>query len=332
LKTLGSSPNTTWGSAPADAPPSFRQGEEPFFTSTDPGRVKVRPGGEAQDATITVRSLQDAGTTVHWTAAPPDSVTVTPSDGDFTVPASGTGSDKLSVSAPAGAEPGFYSIPLTLTLPDGTALPKTAVAVTIGTPGSMLWYLNNNGVSSDDDSPAANFDGGGYSYSAKALAAAGVTSGSTVSSGDFRFTWPKVNPGDPDNIAVGGGGQVLDAPAAPAGASRLSLLGSASNGAASNGAASGTVTLTYTDGTTQEEQIGFSDWTLGGGSQQPSYGNSVIVRTDHRDVSGGGTQTVDTDLFSTAPMVLASGKQLQSVTLPDTVSGGTIHVFAMATA
>jgi predicted alpha-1,2-mannosidase len=325
--TLGSSPNTTWGSAPADAPPSFRQGEEPFFTSTDPGRVKVQPGGEAQDATVTVRSLRAAGTTVHWTAAPPDGVTVTPSDGDFTVPASGTGTDKLSVSAAAGAEPGFYSIPLTLTLPDGTALPKTAVAVTIGTPGSMLWYLNNNGVSSDDDSPAANFDGGGYSYSAKALAAAGVTSGSTLSSGDFRFTWPKVNPGDPDNIAVGGGGQVLDAPAAPAGASRLSLLGSASNGAAS-----GTVTLTYTDGTTQEEQIGFSDWTLGGGSRQPSYGNSVVVRTDHRDVSGGGTQTVETDLFSTAPIVLASGEQLQSVTLPDTVSGGTIHVFAIATA
>jgi hypothetical protein len=323
---LGTTPDTGWASAAADAPPSFREGEQPYFTGTDPGRVKVEPGGGAEDATVTVRTLKDTGTTVHWTASPPDGITLSASEGNLAVPAGGSGTGALSVSAAAGTEPGFYSIPLKLTDSDGISLPKASLAVTIGTPGSVLWNLNNKGVSADDASPAANFDGGGYSYSAKALAAAGATPGGTVSSGGFHFTWPKVNPGDPDNIAVGGG-QVLDVSHGSADATRFSLLGSASNGAAA-----GTATLTYTDGSTQEEQIGFSDWTLGGGGQQPSYGNTVALRTAYRDIAGGGAQSVDTDVFATAPITLASGKQLRSVTLPESVKGGTMHVFAVATA
>jgi predicted alpha-1,2-mannosidase len=325
--TLGTTPDTTWGSTAAVRPPSFRQGEEPYFTGTDPGRVRLQPGGDAANATVTVQTLADIGTTVHWTASPPDGITVTPAGGDIAVPANGTGTGRLSVSAAAGTQPGFYSVPLTLTASDGTALPKTSLSVVVAAPGSVLWYLNNNGVSADDDNPAANFDGGGYSYSAKALAAAGVTPGGTVSSGDFRFTWSKVNPGDPDNIVAGGGGQVLDVSAGSEGDTRLSLLGSAANGASS-----GTVTLTYTDGTTQRETVGFSDWTLGGGNQQPSYGNVIAVRTPYRDISGGGSQKLDTDVFATAPITLLSGKQLKSVTLPDTTDGGTMHVFAVATA
>jgi hypothetical protein len=325
--TLGATPDTGWASAAADAPPSFREGEQPYFTGTDPGRVKVQAGGNAENATVTVLTLKDTGTTVHWTASPPDGITLTATEGDLTVPAGGSGTGTLSVSAAAGTEPGFYSIPLTLTDSDGLSLPKASLAVTVGTPGSVLWNLNNKGVSADDDTPAANFDGGGYSYSAKALAAAGATPGGTVSYGGFDFTWPKVNPGDPDNIAVGGGSQVLDVSAGSADDTRLSLLGSASNGAAD-----GTATLTYTDGTTQEVQIGFSDWTLGGGSRQPSYGNTVALSTPYRDISGGGSQSVDTDVFATAPITLDSGKQLRSVTLPGSVNGGTMHVFAVATA
>jgi hypothetical protein len=92
------------------------------------------------------------------------------------------------------------------------------------------------------------------------------------------------------------------------------------------------MTLTYTDGTTQEAQIGFSDWTLGGGNRQPSYGNTIALRTAYRDVSGGGAQQIATDVFASAPITLAAGKQLKSVTLPGTVAGGTLHVFALATA
>ncbi|MEU3183604.1 GH92 family glycosyl hydrolase [Streptomyces sp. NPDC006923] len=324
--TLGSKPNTSWGSAPADVPPSFREGGVPFFTGTSPGLVKAEPGGAAADSTVKVQSLQDAATTVHWEATAPAGVTVTPSEGDFAVPGGGLGSAKISVTASAGTRPGFYSVPVTFTSSSGAALPKGSLAVTVAARNSVLWNLNNNGISADDTNPGANFDGGGWSYSAASLAAAGAKPGGTVSAAGFDFLWPEVNAGEPDNIEVVGGGQVLDVPAS-ADATKLSLLGSAANGATT-----GTVTLTYTDGTTQRAEIGFSDWTLNGGSGQPQFGNTVAVHTTYRDVSGGGTDPVGTDVFATAPIELAAGKTLASVTLPDTTSGGTIHVFAVATA
>nr|WP_202532285.1 GH92 family glycosyl hydrolase [Streptomyces sp. SID3212] len=327
--TLGSEPDKAWGSDPADAPPSFREGGVPFFTGTAPGQVKVEPGGEGTGSEVRVLTIEDAATTVHWKATPPDGVAVTPSEGDFPVAGGGSGSEKFTVTATAGARPGFYTVPVTLTSATGTALPKTSLAVTLAARDSVLWNLNNAGISADDTNPQANFDGQGWSYSAKALAGAGAEPGGTVSAGGFDFTWPAVNPGDPDNIEVVGGGapQVLDVSAGSADATKLSLLGSAINGATT-----GAVTLTYTDGSTQRAQIGFSDWTLGGGTQQPSFGNVVAVHTTYRDVSGGGVDQVGTDVFATAPIPLEAGKRLASVTLPDTTDGGVIHVFAVATA
>lgn len=119
---------------------------------------------------------------------------------------------------------------------------------------------------------------------------------------------------------------MLNVPSAPAD-TKLSLLGSAAEGSAS-----GQVTLTYTDGTTQQAEIGFSDWTLGGGTQNPSFGNTVAVHTTYRDVQGGGKDPVGTEIFATAPITLQAGKQLASVTLPSATDGGVIHVFAVATA
>lgn len=106
--------------------------------------------------------------------------------------------------------------------------------------------------------------------------------------------------------------RVLKVPSA-SGDTELSLLGSAAEGEAS-----GRATLTYTDGTTQRAEIGFSDWTLGGGAQQPSFGNTVAVHTTYRDVQGGGTDPVGTEVFATAPIALRAGKQLASVPLPST--------------
>ncbi|MYS19908.1 MULTISPECIES: GH92 family glycosyl hydrolase [unclassified Streptomyces] len=324
--TLGSTPNTAWGSAPKDAPPSFRDGEAPFFAATDPGQVKIEPGGSA-DTTLKLSTLQDQKVAVHWTAAPPAGITLHPAAGEVTVPKKGAATAKLSVSVAADTKAGVYRVPLTTTSAHYGTAPTTWLSVTVGVRGSVTWYVNNAGISADDQNPAANFDGGGWSYSAKALAAAGAVPGGTVSAAGFDFTWPQVQPGAPDNIVVGGGDQVLDVSATSAGHTRLSLLGSADDGDTS-----GTVTLTYTDGTTQQAQIGFSDWTLGGGAGQPSFGNITAVHTTYRDVMDGTTDPVGTDVFATAPIDLQAGKQLASVTLPATTSGGDMHVFAVATA
>jgi hypothetical protein len=47
---------------------------------------------------------------------------------------------------------------------------------------------------------------------------------------------------------------------------------------------------------------------------------------------GGTVDPVGTDVFATAPIPLQSGKQLASVTLPASTSGGDMHIFAVATA
>ncbi|MFJ4918684.1 GH92 family glycosyl hydrolase [Streptomyces sp. NPDC088725] len=324
--TLGSEPNTSWGSAKADAPPSFPGGGAKFFTGVTPEKLKAEPGGAGAETSVKVQTLQDKATAVHWKAAPPAGVTVTPAEGDLTVPSGGSVAAKISVSASADTQEGFYTVPVTLSSATGEALPKTSFAVTVGAKNSMLWNVNSTGISADDTNPQANFDGEGWSYSAKALADAGAQPGGTVSAGGFDFTWPKAAAGEPDNIEVVGGGQVLAVPAAED-ATKLSVLGSAAEGSAS-----GTATLTYADGTTQQAEIGFSDWTLGGGSEEPSFDNTVALHTTYRDVQGGGTDQVGTDVFATAPIALQAGKQLVSVTLPDTTKGGVIHIFAVATA
>ncbi len=90
------------------------------------------------------------------------------------------------------------------------------------------------------------------------------------------------------------------------------------------------LTVTYADGTTQTAQVGFGDWTLGAGGEGLQFGNVVAARTPYRNASGGMDQ-VFTYVFATAPVAL-SGKPIASITLPASVNGGDLHVFAVATA
>ncbi|MGC4746647.1 hypothetical protein ACLQ28_13430 [Micromonospora sp. DT201] len=79
--------------------------------------------------------------------------------------------------------------------------------------------------------------------------------------------------------------------------------------------------------------IGFSDWTLGGGGDQPSFGNVTAVHTTYRDKMGSGIDPVATYVFATAPIDLQPGKQLASLTLPAAAQGDAVpHLFGVATA
>ncbi|AJE83148.1 alpha-1,2-mannosidase [Streptomyces albus] len=323
--TLGSGPDTSWGSDPQDAPPSFRTGESPFFAGAVPDQVKAEPGTSVR-AALEVSTLRDRRVPVRWSAKPPEGIRVSPSRGALTVPKRGSADAKLSVTAAAGTQPGLYRVPLTVSSAQGGTVPKAWLSVTVGQRGTLSWLVNNTGISADDTEPTGNFDGGGWSYSAKALAEAGAVPGGKVTAGGFDFNWPQVKAGSPDNVQVGGGDQVLDLSAGSAGATRLGLLGSAASGPSS-----GSLTLTYADGSTEKAEFGFSDWTLGGGSEEPSYGNVKAVHTPYRTVEGGTTEPVDTYVFATAPIPLRPGAHLVSVTLPESTQGGDLHVFAVAT-
>jgi predicted alpha-1,2-mannosidase len=68
---LSASPDSTWGTAPADAPPSFRNGEIGQQAFTEPGRLVV-PAAGADTTSIGAQDLSgqgDVGDRSHW--APP---------------------------------------------------------------------------------------------------------------------------------------------------------------------------------------------------------------------------------------------------------------------
>lgn len=317
--TLSGTPDTSWGAAPGDAPPSFRDGEKASLPFADPARAMIPPGSSGSVA-IGVQDLSGTTRTWHWSVVPPPAgVTVTPSSGDLTVPAGTTARANVTVSVAAGMAEGSYRVPVTLTSP-GQPSTQATIGLLVARPGSWLATVNNVGISPDSDPSSASFDNVGYSYSSDALGAAGARPGGTVTVEGLSYTWPAYPAGEPDNVVARG--QTVTAQ----GSGRLAFLG-----AAGNGNTAGTVTVTYTDGTTSTADIGFSDWTLGGGGAQPAYGNRIALTTPYRNSASGTPQQIATHVFATAPITLTPGKQVASITLPKPTSGGSLHIFAIGT-
>src|SRR2546425_13041718 len=70
--------------------------------------------------------------------------------------------------------------------------------------------------------------------------------------------------------------------------------------------------------------------TLFRSTASPSYGNSIVATMAYRNHAGAGPDAVNTYIFY-ASIALQSGKTVQSVTLPASVSTGQLHVFAIST-
>ncbi|HET9139558.1 GH92 family glycosyl hydrolase [Actinophytocola sp.] len=309
---------TSWGQGAGDAPPSFRDGEAAQRGFVRPGR-NVVPAGSAAVAEIGVRDLAGLGGAVTWTATPPAGVTVEPRSGRLDPLRGSQQTQSVTVRVATGTPAGTYRVPVTFTAADGKPLPPNAIQVLADQPGGLTEAFSNVGVCPDDNQSVAGFDPL-FNYSANALAAAGVTPGSTVTVDGLAHRWPQAKVGEPDNVVAKG--QTITVPAVP-GATRLALLGSATDGAAS-----GTLRITYTDGSTQLADVGLSDWSLAGGVQ---FGNRVAVTTAYRNSLYGFSIPAPVNVLATAPITLAAGKQVRSVTLPGTVTGGVMHVFAITT-
>jgi hypothetical protein len=228
------------------------------------------------------------------------------------------------VTITAGSTDGDYTVTFDLTSSGGTITP-VQVAVVVAKPGDLAPYYNVTGISSDGTASNANFDGDGFSYSEQALTAAGLAPGATVTAGGLSYTWPNVPAAQPD--AISAGGQTLQM-TAPAGATQIGFLGSAVN--AGNSGASGTVTITYTDGTTSTGTLGMTDWTLGGGGGTPQFGDVTVATTPYRNATDGSQQAINTYIFA-ATVPVDGSKTVASVTLPATVNNGSIGIFAIST-
>jgi predicted alpha-1,2-mannosidase len=315
---LGTTPNTAWASLPSEAPASDSTGEAPVIASVSPGAGLIVQPGASASGKLVASNLTGSSVALKWSASVASSgATVSPSSGTLTIPAHSTASTALQVTG--GQTDGAF--PITITMTDGgtTLLPAT-LNVDVAKPGELWPYYTNIGVSTDGSSSAADFDGDGYSFSANALAKDGITPGAAVTSDGVTYTWPNVAEGQPDNIEASGQTIALQ----PTTATKIGLLGSASN--APSAGTTGTLTVTYTDGTTQQIPVVFGDWTLGAGSEQPPAGDTVVADTPYRN-AGTSNQAINTYLFS-VDGTLTAGKTIASVTLP-TPNSGDFHIFAI---
>ncbi|MFF4543730.1 GH92 family glycosyl hydrolase [Streptomyces sp. NPDC001406] len=307
--TLSAAPNRAWGAS--TPPPSFREGEQPYQIGVGPTAATVAPGGSTKLGIHALSLSGGTGPEVRFRVETPDGITATPAEGTVT-----DGSQEITLSAADSARQGFYDVKVTVT--SGDTSYGQPVALTVAAPGTLLAAYNNTGVSDDEgDHDEADYDGGGWSYSRQALAAAGLTPGGQGTVGGLTFTWPNSPTGRQDNAAAAGQSVELPTPAA-----KLSFIGSGVNGNQQKKA-----TVTYTDGSTEAVDLSFTDWTVGGGGGTVQYGNEVVAKSAYRNVAGADKDPVATYVFATKPFEAPSGKTIRSVKLPDDTD---LHVFTLA--
>ncbi|GCE29232.1 alpha-1 2-mannosidase [Dictyobacter alpinus] len=191
-----------------------------------------------------------------------------------------------------------------------------------GTFNSVAEAFNNNGISSDTNTSAANFDGVNYSYSRDALSTQGATPGGTINAGGKTYIWPNTNAGTSDNVVANG--QTINFSSPPQ-TNSIGFLG-----ASSNGPVTGSGTVTYTDNSTATFNLGLSDWTLNGGQNtSPSYGETVALTTSYRN-NITGKDTNKAHVFANN-VSINDGKTVKSITLPSILNkGGQLHIFAIS--
>ena len=288
--------------------------------TTGPRYVAVTaPALQTPGSTTTVSATFTNGSTetVRDTAlklTAPAGWTVTAVPGQ---PAGNTGPGKTlsaswQVSAPATAAAGTATLTATAGYLGDNGKATTTGTATENVPyASFAAALNNTGISDDANPTGANFDGGGYSYSAQALASVGVTPGNPV--GTTGFTWPNAPVATPDNVVTSGQSVVVSGSG-----STLGLLGTGTFGTQS-----GQVTVTYTDGSTSTGTLTLPDWY----ANAATTGNTLVATTPHWNVPP--TNTLDPNhqvsIYDTT-IPLTADKTVAAVTLP---SNSDLHLFAI---
>lgn len=230
------------------------------------------------------------------------------------------------VSAPTATTTAAGSITATASF----SLVGSPVTHSSPVPVSLLETLaqafDNVGITDNSDVTVGNFDGVGNSFSAQALAAAGLTPGAPFTHDGISFVWPDVPGGKPDNVLANGQAIVVSGSG-----SKLAFVG-----ASSPGNEGGTGTVYYTDGTTSTYDV-----TLDNYFYPPGTGNDTLVETPYINsgtgyANGGviGRRNHPGWIFYTW-VPITPGKTVKVVTLPTGggMQGGRIvgmHVFAMA--
>jgi beta-glucosidase len=229
------------------------------------------------------------------------------------VPAHGTATATWQVSVPASAPPGSNDITVSATLRNltGDVVTRTSTATVTVPYASAAAAFNNSGISDDGAPASAAFTSSLRSYSAQAVAAAGLPQGGTVSQAGQTFSWPATT-GKPDNVAATG--QIIG------------MAGSGSNlgflGAAVNATQTGTGTVYYTDGTSSSYTLSLDNWW----NTAPTVADTAVATASYQNSSTGRYDHPATVWF--AQVAVDPAKTVSAVVLPN--SGSTMHIFGMS--
>ena len=224
------------------------------------------------------------------------------------------------VTVPSGTSPGSSQLSAVATFKDANGAGEASAESTISLPyPSLSAAFGNPGISDDADPSAGNLDGGGFSYSAEALAAKSLDPGATVIHDGLTFTWPDAPAGSADDVVAGG-----QAIAVSGSGTILGILGTGDNGTVT-----GTTTISYSDGTTQSFDLALADWFAG----DAASGGDILASVPYLNTATGKYNHEVSVYYAALP--LQPGKQVQYLTLPDVsqqpIAGQpAMHVFAVS--
>jgi len=237
---------------PLSAPVTVAKTAGVQYVTVDAPQV-LTPGTTATVTTTFTNTGDYPANHVQTTLTAPQGWTITPATPApvGNVAPGSHASATWQLSAPDNATSGTITLTARATYQGVNGGGTATGTATVSVPYSSLSAAYDNIGITDDNNPGAGaFASSGKTYSAQALAAAGITAGSAVTYGGTSFTWPSASPGAPDNVEANG--QVV---ALSGSGSTLAFLG-----ASTNGTQGGTGTVYYSDGTSQQFTASFSDW------------------------------------------------------------------------
>jgi beta-glucosidase len=164
-------------------------------------------------------------------------------------------------------------------------------------------------VTDDANVTPGNCDGQGSSYSAQALAANGITPGSTVSVDGLNFTWPDVPAGQADAVSTPGTQIPLSG--------TFDQIGLLFSSMAGNYA----FTFDYADGTTSTQTVSLPGWV----NSTATPDTTLVDQFAYRNRPNGQDSQYHPDLFLL--VLQPQAKPLTALVLPTT---GRVDLFALA--
>jgi predicted alpha-1,2-mannosidase len=154
--SLAAEPDTNWGTAPEDAPPSYSESKVSFPQATGaamelPARSLAVTPGSAGSLRLDILAAEDGGPQrVKWRAVAPAGLTVRPDSGTSLNDAGETHPIPLSVSASDNLAAGYYDVWFEGTAANGALLDPVMAAIRVARAGQVIplaYVLNFRGSS-----------------------------------------------------------------------------------------------------------------------------------------------------------------------------------------